>query len=100
MRSVESPLLGWMRLIPRSSARSAVMLIRGIAGISRISSVGVVVGFLNADVNAARNIRGRSPDVLPKGRGAVHRKTLYDVLDNHHRVSCGAWLARHTTTGL
>lgn len=55
---------------------------------------------LNADVNAARNIRGRSPDVLPKGRGAVHRKTLYDVLDNHHRVSCGAWLARHTTTGL
>ena len=55
---------------------------------------------LNADVNAARNIRGRSSDVLPRGRGAVHRKTLYDVLENHHRVSCGVWLARHTTAGL
>jgi putative transposase len=55
---------------------------------------------LNADVNAARNIRGRSPDVLPRGWGAAHRKTLYDVLENHHRVSCGAWLARHTTAGL
>ena len=38
---------------------------------------------LNADVNAARNIRGRSPNVLPRGRGSAHRKTLYDVLGNH-----------------
>jgi putative transposase len=55
---------------------------------------------LNADVNAARIIGGRSSDVLPRGRGAAHRKTLYDVLENRHRASCGAWLARHTTAGL
>jgi putative transposase len=55
---------------------------------------------LNADVNAARVIGGRSSDALPRGRGAPHRKTLYDVLENRHRASCGAWLARHTAAGL
>jgi putative transposase len=55
---------------------------------------------LNADVNAARIIGRRPSDGLPKGQGMTHRKTLYDVLENRHRMTCGAWLARHTTAGL